>query len=132
MQNSISNGNRRAIVWPNAQCREPLSADFTQSRLLCTKLSPDSRFIPAKKDSAGLHGKWVGLRYAIPSSHKPLLPAFTHFWQKQANTRNFIDMPFDGILPPPLHHQKLTRILHHYIYREYYNIMLYKSQYNFN
>ena len=61
----------------------------------------------------------------LPSSHKPLLPAFTHFWQKQANTRNFIDMPFDGILPPPSHQWLLTRILHHYIsHRLYHNIIL--------
>ena len=37
-------------------------------------------------------------------------------------------MPFDGILPPPLHQPKLTRILHHYISHDNYIICLNNCQ----
>ena len=35
---------------------------------------------------------------------------------KEAITRNFIDMPFGDILPPPPSRWNLTRILHHHLY----------------
>lgn len=91
-----------------------LSAVFTQGRLLCTKLSPDSRFIPTKISSVGLHGKWVRLRYAVTKLPYTFTPSIHPLLAKQANTRNFIDMPFNGILPPSSVQWKLTRILHHY------------------
>lgn len=71
----------------------------------------------------GLRGEWVGCHMPLCSSHKPLLPAPTRFWAKQADTRNFIDMPYDGLLPPSSHLQHLTRILRHSILQLlYYHI----------
>jgi hypothetical protein len=43
-----------------------------------------------------------------------LLPATAHDWASQAETRNFIDMPFDGFLAPPSGIVVLTRILYHF------------------
>jgi len=42
-----------------------------------------------------------------------LLPAPTPDWASKADTRNFIDVPFDGFLAPPSELDTLTRILHH-------------------
>jgi hypothetical protein len=50
-----------------------------------------------------------------------LLPASTPNWASKANTRNFIDVPFDGFLAPPSELVALTRILHLSSER-YYNI----------
>ena len=106
------------LAWPRRGNFVLLSADFTQGRLLCAELAPGSRFI--RKRYCGLRGKWVGCHMPLCSSHKPLLPAPTRFWAKQADTRNFIDMPYDGLLPPSSHLQHLTRILRHLILQYIY------------
>ena len=109
------------LAWPRRKNFVLLSAELTQSRLLCAQLAPGSRFI--RKKYCGLRGKWVGCHMPLCSSHKPLLPAPTRFWAKQADTRNFIDMPYDGLLPPSSHLQHLTRILRHSILQLlYYHI----------
>ena len=53
-------------------------------------------------------------------AHMPLWIALTIFlpentpdWASAASTRNFIDVPFDGVLAPPSEKMSLTRILHH-------------------
>jgi len=46
-----------------------------------------------------------------------LLPATTLDWASRAETRNFIDMPFDGFLAPPSGLAVLTRILCHFDYK---------------
>jgi len=73
--------------------------------------------------SAGFYPTWYqvsGLRRGRVNACMPLqiapaslLPEKAPNWASEANTRNFIDVPFDGFLAPPSKAKRLTRILHH-------------------
>jgi hypothetical protein len=61
----------------------------------------------------GLHGKRVIAHMPLWIAPITLLPAPTPDWASAAETRNFIDVPFDGFLAPPSEIVVLTRILRH-------------------
>jgi hypothetical protein len=61
----------------------------------------------------GLHEERVIAHMPLWIAPIPLLPASTPNWASAADTRNFIDVPFDGFLAPPSEMIELTRILHH-------------------
>jgi hypothetical protein len=61
----------------------------------------------------GLHEERVNARMPLWIAPFFLLPASTPDWASAANTRNFIDVPFDGFLAPPSEIAALTRILRH-------------------
>jgi hypothetical protein len=52
----------------------------------------------------------------LQTARKPIPPASAPRWARKANTRGFIDVPFDGFLSPSSDIQYLTRILRHHIY----------------
>lgn len=75
---------------------------LTQGRLRCIhillKAKHFGRFLPVSRVSAEA-GSTPTCHCGSP--HLPLLPAKAPNWASEANTRNFIDVPFDGFLAPP-------------------------------
>ena len=117
----ISHGDRHSLL-RNAEKRGSLippnhskqATLYTAQMHRISGLTPVSRRFCATTES-GLHGNWVGFRMPLQAAQSHSLPATAPIWAKEAITRNFIDMPFGDILPPPPSRWNLTRILHHHL-----------------
>ena len=71
------------------------------------------RVFAAKPQIKSLKGPRDINPYAITDRPKTNLPASTLHWAYKADTRSFIDMPFNGFLSPSSDIQYSTRIMRH-------------------